>query len=1026
MTKKPTYEELEQRVRELEEESIERKQLEDALKSERDKLKALLDGLARTRIGVDIVSNDYEVLQQNQTLVDRFGNIVGKKCYKEYMALDKPCSFCPMVKALENKRLERAELLGANGRDYEILAAPLTNPDGTVDKAIEVVQDITERRQAEEALRESEKKYRQLFNTVSNAIMLFDAETKEFVDVNDASLKLYGYSKEEFLKLRHFDITAEPEESEDSIKQTISGEITEIPLRYHKRKDGTKFPVEISIGTFVSGNRHILCGVIKDITERKRTEEILQEKEFLIESSSSIIATADLEGNMTYGNPAFLKTWGFDEAEEFLGRPFTEFWVVKDRIDEIMQALQREGEWFSEDKARRKDGTLFDIQVSAATVYDTEGNPIALTSTSIDITERKRTEKALHESEERFRYLTESSPLGVFQTDKDGSVLYLNNKWLAITGMSLQDALGFGWSQALHPEDRPRILAEWERCLEEKIGSDIEFRFVRTSGEIRWVRTRTSPVFSPAGDIISHVGVNEDITDRKQAEKALRQEEEKFRVLVEESPLGISFIGEDTKYKYINTKFMEIFGYTLKDIPTGKEWFKKAYPNSEYRDQVISTWIKDLKDSKVGESRPRIFKVICKNGEEKIIHFKPVTMATGDQFVFYEDITNRQRLEDQLRQSQKMESIGTLAGGIAHDFNNILSPIILHTELVLEDISKEDSLRFSLEEILRASMRAKDLVKQILTFSRQTEQERIPLKISPIVKEALKLLRSSLPSTIEIRQNIEAEVGVVLADPTQIHQILMNIGTNAANAMRERGGVLEISLVDVDLHSDDTDHAVDLEPGQYIKLTVNDTGHGIEPAIMDKIFDPYFTTQEKGKGTGLGLSVVHGIVNSHGGHISAYSEPDKGTRFDVYLPLFDLAEIKAETVSPEKLAAGDEHILLVDDEKQIVDVVQQMLERLGYQVTVRTSSIEALEAFRASMDKFDLVITDMTMPNMTGDKLAEKLMNIRPDIPIILCTGFSEKMSKKRAEALGIKDLLMKPIVKNDLTKTVREVLDKS
>jgi CheY-like chemotaxis protein len=323
-------------------------------------------------------------------------------------------------------------------------------------------------------------------------------------------------------------------------------------------------------------------------------------------------------------------------------------------------------------------------------------------------------------------------------------------------------------------------------------------------------------------------------------------------------------------------------------------------------------------------------------------------------------------------------------------------------------------------------MRAKDLVKQILTFSRQTEQERIPLKISPIVKEALKLLRSSLPSTIEIRQNIEAEVGVVLADPTQIHQILMNIGTNAANAMRERDGVLEVSLVDVDLHSDDTDHIDDLESGQYIKLTVSDTGHGIEPAIMDKIFDPYFTTQEIGKGTGLGLSVVHGIVNSHGGHISAYSEPDKGTRFDVYLPLFDLADIKAETVSPEKLTIGNEHILLVDDEKPIVDVVQQMLERLGYQVTVRTSSIEALEVFRASMDKFDLVITDLTMPNMTGDKLAGELMNIRPDIPIILCTGFSEKMSKERAEALGIKDFLMKPIVKSDLAKTVREVLDKS
>jgi CheY-like chemotaxis protein len=244
--------------------------------------------------------------------------------------------------------------------------------------------------------------------------------------------------------------------------------------------------------------------------------------------------------------------------------------------------------------------------------------------------------------------------------------------------------------------------------------------------------------------------------------------------------------------------------------------------------------------------------------------------------------------------------------------------------------------------------------------------------------------------------------------------------------MRERGGVLEVSLVDVDQHPDDTDHPFDLDQGQHIKLTVSDTGHGIEPAIMDKIFDPYFTTQEKGKGTGLGLSVVHGIVSTHGGHISAYSEPGKGTRFDVYLPLFDLADIKSEMVSPEKLPKGDEHILLVDDEKVVVDVVQQMLERLGYQVTVRTSSIEALEVFRESMDKFDLVITDLTMPNMTGDKLAGELMNIRPDIPIIICTGFSERMTKKRAEALGIKGFIMKPLVTSDLAKLIREVIDKS
>jgi PAS domain S-box-containing protein len=483
---------------------------------------------------------------------------------------------------------------------------------------------------------------------------------------------------------------------------------------------------------------------------------------------------------------------------------------------------------------------------------------------------------------------------------------------------------------------------------------------------------------------------------------------------------------------FANRNAFEFYGYTQDDFEKGVTALQMLIP--EDRDRALDNIQRRLKGEELGS---REYTALRKDGTTfpVALHVNPIIYENepvGLRGIMI-DITDRKlaeeekkKLEAQLQQAQKMESIGTLAGGIAHDFNNILSPIILYAEMVLEDISEDSPLRFSIEEIYRASLRAKDLVKQILTFSHQAEQEKIPLKISPIVKEALKLLRASLPSTIEIRQNIEVKDSVVLADPTQIHQILMNLCTNAAHSMRDRGGVLEVSLVDVVLHSDDIDHPGDLDPGQYTKLTVSDTGHGIEPAIMERIFDPYFTTQEKGKGTGLGLSVVHGIVNTHGGHISVYSEPGKGARFDVFLPLFDSADIKAEIISLDKLAAGDEHILLVDDEKVVVDVVQQMLERLGYQVTVRTSSIEALEVFRASKDKFDLVITDLTMPNMTGDKLAGELMNIRPDIPIIICTGFSEKMSKERAEALGIKGLLMKPIVKSDLAKTVRELIDKS
>jgi len=328
-----------------------------------------------------------------------------------------------------------------------------------------------------------------------------------------------------------------------------------------------------------------------------------------------------------------------------------------------------------------------------------------------------------------------------------------------------------------------------------------------------------------------------------------------------------------------------------------------------------------------------------------------------------------------------------------------------------------------LQEILIAAHRAGDLVKQILTFSRQVDQKLKPIKIQMVIREALKLIRSSLPSTIEINQNISNTCGLVMADATQIHQVAMNLLTNAYHAMEDQGGKLDVTVEEIHLDMNDLKDPAML-PGPYVCLTVADTGAGIDKSIIDRIFEPYFSTKKKNKGTGLGLSMVHGIVKSYGGKLKVYSEPGKGSTFHVYLPVIQTqAETKrTQVVSP--VEAGKERILLVDDEEQIVRMSQQMLERLGYQVTARTSSIETLEAFRAAPDKFDLVITDTTMPNMTGIELARKLMEIRFDIPIIICTGFSEKISPDKAAAMGIRGYVMKPIVKSELARKIREVLD--
>jgi CheY-like chemotaxis protein len=372
-----------------------------------------------------------------------------------------------------------------------------------------------------------------------------------------------------------------------------------------------------------------------------------------------------------------------------------------------------------------------------------------------------------------------------------------------------------------------------------------------------------------------------------------------------------------------------------------------------------------------------------------------------------------------------MEAIGTLAGGIAHDFNNILFPIIGYTEITMEDLPNDSTGRANLREVLAAANRAQELVQQILTFSRSDEQERKPLKIQVIVKEALKLLKSTVPATIEIVQNIDPACGPVLADPTRIHQIVMNLCTNAYHAMAETGGRMEVNLRKTEVDPDALDHNLGIRPGPALALSVRDTGPGMDRFTLGRVFEPYFTTKDPTKGTGMGLAVVHGIVKACGGGIQVESEAGEGATFTIFFPVLDIEAEAAPAPPPEEIAGGTEHILLVDDEVQITEMERQMLERLGYTVTVRTSSVEALEAFRATPERFDLIITDQTMPNITGAVLTRQCRNIRPDVPVILCTGFSEALSSEEARFLGVNEYLMKPVVKRQMARAIRRALGK-
>ena len=389
------------------------------------------------------------------------------------------------------------------------------------------------------------------------------------------------------------------------------------------------------------------------------------------------------------------------------------------------------------------------------------------------------------------------------------------------------------------------------------------------------------------------------------------------------------------------------------------------------------------------------------------------------------DITEREQAEMRVQQAQKMESIGNLAGGIAHDFNNILFPIIGIAELLLEDIPRDSQEYENAQEILRAGKRGSDLVNQILAFSRQSAHQLIPIRAQQILREVLKLMRATIPSYIEIHEDIQRDCGLIMANPTQIHQVAMNIITNAFHAMESEGGKITVKLKEVTLEAGELPGSF-LESGRYAVLSISDTGHGMPADLLTKIFEPYFTTKEQGKGTGLGLAVAYGIVKEHKGEIKVYSELGKGTTFNIYLPVMSRPSGMESHDAAEVQHSGHERILVVDDEAAIAKLEKQMLERLGYKVTSRVNSLEAVEVFKARRDDFDVVVTDMTMPHMTGDQLAKELRMIRPDIPVIICTGFSERINAGKAEKIGIQGFLMKPILKAELSRIVRKVLDEA
>jgi len=890
-------------------------------------------------------------------------------------------------------------------------------------RMVGAVTDITERKVAETALRESEEKFFKVFQSSPTPIALTTLEDGRYLDANEEFLKMMQRTRSEVIGRTSLEIGiwADPAERTaiiGNVKKLGSGRNIELSIR---NAAGEIRQILWSAEIVVIGGQNCLLGTSLDITDRKLAEQKHRESEEryrqLFELESDAVILVDCETHRFVDvNQSAQRLYGYTRAE-FLQMTVE---AVSDERDKTHGSIGSGNQFIPLRWHRKKNGERFALEITT-NVISYQGRRTEL-ATLRDITARQRVMDMLGETTDQLLEAQHIAGLGSYVFDLttglwNGSEVLGGIFGLADPGKS-RDVRA--WLEIIHPQDRQEMrdyLAE--EILKKRAPFDRIYRIIRSNDQQeRWVHGLGKLVLDDQGNVLRMMGVIQDITERKRAEEQMNVQ---FSALTAAAN-AIVITDRNGKIKWVNPAFSKLTGYSAEEAVGNTARILKSgqHPPTFYANMWATiltgnAWhgeiINRRKDGQLYTEDMTITPV--RGADGRIAHFVAIK----------QDVTEQRQLEKRFQQAQKMEAIGTLAGGIAHDFNNILAAMYGYTYLLQQDTEGNTPAQENINEILKATGRAKDLVQQILTFSRQREQKPQVIQLQTVVKEAIKFLRASLPAQIKIDMNFAADAPAVLADPTQIYQVTINLATNALHAMEGRPGHLTIGLGTFEPDAKIIQTQPEFRPIVYTQLTVTDTGHGMDAKTLERVFEPFFTTKPVGKGTGLGLAVVHGIVQSHGGVITVESEVGRGTTFHLYFPGQIKQAPTAESTECQIPKGHGEKILLLDDEPALTTTMKGLLQRLNYQVSTSNSAREVLRWYQRDASQFDLVITDLTMPEMTGIELARQLRELRPHLPVILASGFSADLNRDTLRASGIYDLLEKPISMNALAEVIQRAL---